>query len=68
LIEVAAKLVGLDGRCVRKLVTESMQGRVETTINPGSLTLDDIDRAVSAKAFQGPIRDRSMNGAGDATD
>jgi pachytene checkpoint protein 2 len=39
---VARKLVGMDGRRVRKLVTEAMQRRVETTVDPGCLTIDDL--------------------------
>nr|WP_183520038.1 AAA family ATPase [Mycolicibacterium sp. BK634] len=66
LIEVAAKLVGHDGRRVRKLVTEAMQCRLETTINPGSLTLEDIDRTASANVLQRPTGSWSTIGAGDA--
>lgn len=49
---VARKLGGMDGRRIRKLLTEAMQSRVETTINPGLLTAQDLDRTATAWAAQ----------------
>ena len=40
--QVAAALAGLDGRRVRKSVSEAMLGRIETVIQPGDLTVDDL--------------------------
>ena len=42
LSQVAKLLLGKDGRGVRKLVTEAMLRRTETTIDPGKLTLGDL--------------------------
>lgn len=44
---VAQRLVGMDGRRIRKLVTEAMLSRVETTVDPGCLTVADLDRVSS---------------------
>jgi len=44
---VAQKLVGMDGRRIRKLVTEAMLSRVETTVDPGCLAVADLDRVSS---------------------
>jgi pachytene checkpoint protein 2 len=40
--EVAAILVGTDGRRIRKTVTEAMLGRLDTVVDPGQLTIDDL--------------------------
>lgn len=63
---VAKKLVGVDGRRVRKLVTEAMQHRIETTLEPGLLTVDDINHAATiwrdarnAQLAEGAQRDAS---------
>jgi SpoVK/Ycf46/Vps4 family AAA+-type ATPase len=45
LSEIAALLVGTDGRRVRKLVTDAMAMRRETVLDPGALTLTDLVRA-----------------------
>ncbi|MFC0713670.1 AAA family ATPase [Cellulomonas biazotea] len=45
---IAATLEGVDGRAVRKLVTEALAMRIETTLNPGDLTLDDLSAAARA--------------------
>lgn len=42
---VAADLVGLDGRRIRKVVTEALAMRRETVLDPNALTLDDLRRA-----------------------
>jgi SpoVK/Ycf46/Vps4 family AAA+-type ATPase len=47
---IAAQLEGTDGRAVRKLVTEALAMRIETTLNPNSLTLDDLAAAARALA------------------
>jgi pachytene checkpoint protein 2 len=39
---VAAHLVGRDGREVRKAVTDAMLARRETTLDPGTLTIEDL--------------------------
>lgn len=39
---VAAKLVGLDGRRVRKVVTEGLAERRATVLDPNALTVDDL--------------------------
>ncbi len=44
---VAKTLVGLDGRRIRKTVTEAMLGRMDTVIDPGALTIDDLKSAAS---------------------
>lgn len=40
-------LVGVDGRRVRKLVTEAMAQRHETVLDPGKLTIADLRAAVA---------------------
>jgi AAA+ superfamily predicted ATPase len=45
LTAVAQKLVGLDGRRIRKLVTEALAARRETVLDPNELVLEDILRA-----------------------
>jgi AAA+ superfamily predicted ATPase len=42
------RLVGLDGRQIRKLVTEAMAMRREVVIEPGALSLDDLHAAIDA--------------------
>ena len=44
---VAHELAGLDGRRVRKTVSEAMLVRIETVIDPGVLTIDDLWIAAS---------------------
>jgi len=39
---VANALAGMDGRRVRKTVSEAMLGRIETVIQPGDLTVEDL--------------------------
>jgi pachytene checkpoint protein 2 len=48
LAEVAECLVGLDGRRVRKFVTNAMKVRAETTLDPNQLTMLDINLAAKA--------------------
>ncbi|SRR6266540_4437700 len=40
--EVAQELVGTDGRRVRKTISEAMLGRLETVVEPGQLTVEDL--------------------------
>ncbi len=40
--QVAKALAGLDGRRIRKTVSEAMLGRLETVIQPGDLTVEDL--------------------------
>jgi AAA+ superfamily predicted ATPase len=50
LADVAASLVGLDGRQVRKVVTDAMKLRTETIIDPNLLTAADLVRAAAVRA------------------
>jgi SpoVK/Ycf46/Vps4 family AAA+-type ATPase len=40
--QVAKALAGSDGRRIRKTVSEAMLGRLETVIQPGDLTIEDL--------------------------
>jgi SpoVK/Ycf46/Vps4 family AAA+-type ATPase len=40
--QVAKALAGTDGRRVRKAVSEAMLGRLETVVQPGGLTVEDL--------------------------
>jgi pachytene checkpoint protein 2 len=40
--KVAQELVGTDGRRVRKTISEAMLGRLETVVEPGQLTIEDL--------------------------
>jgi hypothetical protein len=44
--QVARALAGMDGRRIRKTVSEAMLGRLETVIQPGDLTIEDLMSAV----------------------
>jgi SpoVK/Ycf46/Vps4 family AAA+-type ATPase len=46
--KVARRLDGLDGRRVRKLVTEALARRRETVLDPNALTIADLAEAASA--------------------
>lgn len=48
--DAAASLVGLDGRQVRKIVTDAMKQRTETVLDPNLLTITDLVGAASARA------------------
>jgi AAA+ superfamily predicted ATPase len=48
LAKVARRLVGSDGRQVRKFVTDAMARRRDTVLDPGSLTLADLEQALPA--------------------
>jgi SpoVK/Ycf46/Vps4 family AAA+-type ATPase len=47
---LAESLVGLDGRQVRKLVTDAMKTRVDTVLDPNQLTMDDLAAAAARAA------------------
>ena len=55
---VAERLVGADGRRVRKTITEAMLGRQETVLDPGSTTVDDLLAAASRVMEDGGIHNR----------
>lgn len=42
---VATELEGLDGRRIRKVVTEALAGRRETVLDPQELTIEDLQAA-----------------------
>jgi len=42
--KIASRLSGVDGRRIRKIVTEAMLERIETVLDPGELTIDDLLR------------------------
>jgi SpoVK/Ycf46/Vps4 family AAA+-type ATPase len=58
----ARRLVGLDGRQVRKFVTDAMVRRLDTVMNPAALTIDDMtiaaaDATASIAALARPMRE-----------
>ncbi len=52
---VAERLAGVDGRRVRKTITEAMLGRQETVLDPGRTTVDDLFAAVERVMEDGAI-------------
>ena len=56
---VAKSLAGADGRRVRKTITEAMLGRLETALDPGRTTIDDLI-AAAARVME----DSEMQGGG----
>ena len=44
---VAKRLVGADGRQVRKVITDAMTRNIETVLDPGSLTLAQLEDAAA---------------------
>jgi SpoVK/Ycf46/Vps4 family AAA+-type ATPase len=44
---LAKSMVGADGRRVRKLITDALARRLDTVIDPGKLTFDDLKAAAS---------------------
>jgi AAA+ superfamily predicted ATPase len=44
---VAKRLVGADGRQVRKVITDAMTRNIETVLDPGSLTLAQLEEAAA---------------------
>jgi len=55
---VAELLVGLDGRRVRKVVTEALAGRRGTVLEPQSLTIQNLTEAARRLNVTGPRRTR----------
>lgn len=53
LVEVADALEGLDGRQVRKVVTDAMKLDLATTVAPGKLTIDALVRAAAGRKKAG---------------
>jgi SpoVK/Ycf46/Vps4 family AAA+-type ATPase len=45
--KVAQALAGIDGRRVRKTISEAMLGRLDTVVEPGQLTVDDLLKAAT---------------------
>jgi SpoVK/Ycf46/Vps4 family AAA+-type ATPase len=63
--KIAKGLIGADGRRVRKTITEAMLGRLETAIDPGELTIEDLHLAIARiQRTSGNTRDqhRGTNG------
>lgn len=58
---VAAELIGVDGRTARKLVADAAARRIETAMDPGTLTIDDL-----LAAAQKHERDRPGTRRGEA--
>lgn len=63
----AEGLVGVDGRRVRKVVTEAMMLRLETVQDPGQLTIDDLQavarQTVGDARAKSPSRTRGSDAA-----
>ena len=57
---IAERLVGADGRRVRKTIMEAMLGRQETVMDPGSTTVDDLLAAASRVMEDGGIHNREV--------
>jgi AAA+ superfamily predicted ATPase len=55
---VAIALTGLDGRRIRKVVTEALARRTETVLDPSALTLADLVAAATAATAEGLADDR----------
>jgi SpoVK/Ycf46/Vps4 family AAA+-type ATPase len=53
LARVARRLEGLDGRRIRKIVTEALAGRIDTVLDPAALTMADLAAAADAAAGAG---------------
>jgi SpoVK/Ycf46/Vps4 family AAA+-type ATPase len=51
LAAVAKSLVGADGRQVRKVVTDAMSRTIETVLDPGKLTLAQLQDAAAGLAI-----------------
>lgn len=45
--KVARKIAGIDGRRIRKTITEAMIGRHETVVDPGCMTVEDLFSAAT---------------------
>lgn len=51
---VATALVGVDGRAARKLVADAAARRIETAMDPGQLTVDDLLAAAKGRELDRP--------------
>ena len=54
LTRVAAALVGVDGRAARKVVADAAARRLETAMDPGKLTIDDLIAATKHRDIDRP--------------
>lgn len=50
---IAKRLVGADGRQVRKIVTEAMCRDIDTVVEPGRLTIDQLEDAAGGASISG---------------
>jgi SpoVK/Ycf46/Vps4 family AAA+-type ATPase len=60
--QVAEALAGTDGRRIRKTVSEAMLGRMETVIEPGDLTVEDLMSAAGRIQQGGPMAKTNYGG------
>jgi SpoVK/Ycf46/Vps4 family AAA+-type ATPase len=51
LVTVAEAMIGMDGRAARKLVADAAARRLETAVDPGTLTINDL--LLAAEGWQG---------------
>ena len=63
---VANALAGTDGRRVRKAVSEAMLGRLETVVDPGVLTVEDL-MAAAGRIAHSQSMVRAQVGGGNGT-
>lgn len=64
---VAEELAGMDGRRVRKTVSEGMLGRLDTVVDPSALTIADLRSAASRVRFNGSDRPNPNGGGNGAS-
>lgn len=53
-LRVTAALLGVDGRAARKLVADAAARRLETAIDPGKLTVEDLLAAAKQREGERP--------------
>lgn len=51
--QAAQLLAGLDGRRIRKLILDAMLGRLDTVLDPGALTVEDVTVAAKRVVIAG---------------
>ena len=57
--KVAQQLAGIDGRRIRKTISEAMIGRHETVVDPGLMTVEDLlSAAARVKQYTRPAQKR----------
>lgn len=61
LAQVARELVGLDGRRIRKVVTEGLAGRRDTVLDPDELRT--LDLLAAARRLKGADREEAQRAA-----